>query len=107
MDMATTTDRKDDAMNTTEKIHDATVNRYVDVDVVLEVTATEILHLASKMPFAHYEDARRSYDYLSDRFGFWPFRKSTGINGPEELADRAITVRAAAENAATSQEVAA
>ena len=94
-------------MNTTEKIHDASVNRYVDVNVVLEVTTTEILHLASKMPYAADEDAQRSYDYLSNRFGFWAFRNATGIKGPETLIERAIPLRAAAQLAATSQEVAA
>lgn len=97
-------------MNTTtitEQTYDATDKKFVGYNVVREVTASEILHLASKMPYAHYEDARRSWDYLVDRFTFWGFIKVTGITGPEMLADRAITVRAAAENAATSQEVAA
>jgi hypothetical protein len=98
--MATITDRKDEAMNSTEKVHDASVNRYVDINVIVEVTATEILHLASKMPYASDEDARTSYDYLSNRFGFWPFCNTTGIKGPETLIERAIKIRAAAEEVA-------
>jgi hypothetical protein len=104
--MATTT-QGEAAMNTTDKIYDASINRWVDAAIIREVTATEILHLASKMPYAADEDARNSYDYLSDRFGFWPFRNATAIEGPEVLMERSLMIRAAAENAAISQEVAA
>jgi len=104
--MATTT-QGEAAMNTTDKIYDASINRWVDAAIIREVTATEILHLASKMPYAADEDALNSYEYLSNRFGFWPFRNATAITGPEILMQRSLTIRAAAEIAATSLEVAA
>lgn len=87
---------------TTEKIYDASQRMFVDPAIIYEVTATEILHMASKMPYASDEDARNIYDYLSDRFGFWPFRNATGITGPETLIERAIPLRAAAQASATA-----
>ena len=91
---------------TIDKTYDLTANQYVGFNVVRETTATELAHIASKMPYASDDDAQAVYDYLSNRFTFWGFRNATGIKSPEMLIERAIIVRAAAENAAR-QEVAA
>jgi hypothetical protein len=104
--MATTT-QGEAAMNSTDNIYDASINHCVDAAIVLEVTATQILHLASKMPYAADEDALNSYEYLSNRFGFWAFRNVTAIKGPEVLMERSLMIRAAAEIAAASKEMAA
>ena len=81
--------------------------KYVGFNVVRETTANELAHIASKMPYASDADAQYVYDYLSNRFTFWGFRNATGIKSPEMIIQRANLVRAAAENAAAGQEVAA
>jgi hypothetical protein len=52
------------------------------------------------------DDAFAVWEYLQNRFNNG-LRLATGIKSPTILIERAIAVRAAAENAATSQEVAA
>ena len=91
---------------TIDQTYDSTAAKFVGFNVVRETTANELAHIASKMPYASDADAQYVHDYLSNRFTFWGFRNATGIQSPEMLIERAIIVRAAAENAAR-QEVAA
>jgi hypothetical protein len=107
MDMSKTNPTKEQTMTTiTEQCYDATAKQFVGFDVVLETTATELAHLASKMPYMSDDDAFAVWEYLQNRFNNG-LRLATGIKSPTILIERAIAVRAAAENAATSQEVAA
>ena len=108
MDMATTTDRKDDAMSTNEsEIRDADGNIYtVDHDIdnaaeIREVVAGMLCHLASKMPYCADEDAQRDWDYLNARFGGQYVSIVTGISSGPALIARAVSVRVAAEEMAS------
>jgi hypothetical protein len=72
-----------------------------------EIVATMLCHLASKMPYCADEDAQRDWTYLTNRYTTKQVIAYTGLRSWQDLLDRAITIRAAAENAVTFQEVAA
>lgn len=68
---------------------------------IREIVASELAHIAAKMPYAAESDARQTWGYLVERFGFPALIVETGMTGPNTLLERAIEVRAAAERVAT------
>ena len=77
------------------------------MNTIEENIATILCHLASKMPYCADEDAQRDWAYLTNRWTTKQVIAYSGLRSWRDLLDRAITIRAAAENAVTSQEVAA
>ncbi len=95
-------------MTTTESdIRDADGNVYtVDHDIdnaaeIREVVTGMLCHMASKMPYCADEDAQRDWHYLNARFGHHHVSIVTGISSWLILIDRAVSVRAAAEEVAS------
>ena len=72
-----------------------------------ENIATILCHLASKMPYCADEDAQRDWAYLTNTWTTKQVIAYSGLRSWRDLLDRAITIRVAAEIAATSQEKAA
>jgi len=65
-----------------------------------EALASALCAMASKMPYCPDNDAQMHLRYLQDRFGADEVRRVSGIGTWFEMMDRAIGVRAAAEESA-------